>query len=118
MNVFNGSAETGSLIEVGSFGVLNGNYTYYDEFTKLVSPMIMTMWPKNSTTAWAPDTRLFCITASDIEAGSRVPGAFLSHVGTANLVIPTHAGHCVDSCTCTIVIENSLGTTAWGLQAR
>jgi hypothetical protein len=74
-NPFNGSLHKGFLSVAGSLSVPNGNYTYYDEYTKAVSPMIMTMWPKNSTTSWAPDTRVFCITADEIEAGSRVPSS-------------------------------------------
>jgi hypothetical protein len=76
-NPLNGSAKS-SLIEVSSASVPDGNYTSYDEYTKLITPMIMTMWPKNSTNGWEPDTRIFCVTANEIETGSRVPSSAMS----------------------------------------
>jgi hypothetical protein len=44
--------------------------TYYHEFIDTKWPLIFTVWPKESGVAWVADTRIVCLRADNIVAGS------------------------------------------------
>lgn len=74
-NVFDGSASQGALLTIQSSSSALSNFTAYDTWAKQATLVILTAFNKNVTTEpprWA-DTKLLCLTASNITTGSRIP---------------------------------------------
>ena len=74
-NVFDGSASQGALLTIQSSPLALSNFTTYDTWAKQATPVILTAFNKNVTTEsprWA-DTKLLCLTASNVTTGSRIP---------------------------------------------
>jgi hypothetical protein len=82
-NVFNGSATQGDILEIFSLSLPTGNQTYYNEFIDTTWPLIFTAWPKNFGATSVPVTRIVCLRADNIVAGSVVPSGAVcaSHAG-------------------------------------
>jgi hypothetical protein len=73
-NIFDGSVSQGALLTLQSSSSAPGNFTTYDAWSKQATPVILTAFNKNVTTkspTWA-DTKLLCLTASNVTAGSRI----------------------------------------------
>ncbi|MCJ1243414.1 hypothetical protein MMC30_000611 [Trapelia coarctata] len=72
----------------------------YDTWLKQATPVILTAWLKNGSgsSAWA-DTRVVCLSAGNVAAGSRVPSA---------------AGRSTSRATGSVIL-GMVGAVAWGL---
>jgi hypothetical protein len=74
--VFNGSATQAPILSLDSDISTPGNFTDYDTWVRRASPILMTVFKKtfvgDQSPRWA-DSRLVCLTAKSITAGSRVP---------------------------------------------
>lgn len=84
MNVGAGNATSASIGNAYSPVTHNlANFTAYDRFISQATPVILTVWSKNSSgeqggLPWQ-DTRLACVTANQIQGGSKnVAGAVVS----------------------------------------
>ena len=74
--VFNGSATQAPILSLDSDMSMPGNFTNYDTWVRRASPILMTVFKKMSIEDQSPrwaDSRLVCLTAKSITAGSRVP---------------------------------------------
>lgn len=82
-NIFNGSATQGDVLETFSLSLPAGNQTYYNEFIDTTWPLFFTVLSKNFRAASVPVTRIVCLRADNIVAGSVVSSGAVcaSHTG-------------------------------------